>query len=278
MQRQYGWGWDFSYMLSGLVEIHPTYCQELRAGARYDVEDVAAILEAIPQDARARYSEKVLLAAEERHVHKQKAALGEVEVPVAHEVAPAAEVLVVSNGPSTQRHGTALRALIARRGTQVLECNDTRALDGVARTTVVLNPIRAAELAARLPVDELRTLVVGMRHVPGALAGPRTRRVDYALRAGRFDPSNGPTLPGFVVGMLAVALALRARPRRLLLAGFDGFADTGRRAEQAEMQAFWALVREVAGDVEIVAVTPTTYDLPSTSVYALLQASGAADA
>lgn len=274
MQQRYGWGWDFSYMLSGLVQIHPTYCQELKAGSRYDVSDVVAILEDIPVDKRARFSPDELLKAEERYGQRLVSSSGDLVVGGALDPVQSNEVIVVANGPSARRHASAIKVLAERRNATVIECNDTGFLDGMKRTTIVLNPVRLAELVARKPHDEARVLGVGVRHTPSELAREQTFRLDYALRAGRFchgQNGSGIVLPGFVVGMLAIAAALQAQPRRVLLAGFDGFSGTERRAEQAEMEAFWALVRDTVPSVEILSVTPTSYAIPTTSAYVLLQ-------
>ena len=98
-------------------------------------------------------------------------------------------------------------------------------------------------------------------------------RTSFVLRHGVFDPDSAEVvLPSFVVGMLASALALRGKPQRLWLAGFDGFDSVERRAEQAEMDAFWSLLRAhpSANGVALASLLPTTYAVPTTSVYGLL--------
>ncbi len=269
MKRAFGWGWDFSYMLSGLVEIHPTYCQELKAGSRYDLADVAAILQAIPREHRSRYRPEVLLAAENAYIEARRPA-DEREVEALYEPVPADEVLIVANGPHLRRHAEAVRQFIARRAPSVLECNHTGVLDGIRRTTVVMNPVRMEELVRACPGDPTRALITGLTRVPRAL-DEEPARVAYTLDVGQFDPTPGRiVLPAYVVGMLAVAVALGSRPERIYLVGFDGFDDPARRAEQNEMETFWSLARKAAPDVELVSLTPTHYSLPVRSLYGLL--------
>jgi 4-hydroxy 2-oxovalerate aldolase len=269
MRAAYGWGWDFSYMLSGLVEIHPTYCQKLKAGDRYDLVDVAAILDLIPEASRAKYSAEVLLAAETAYGERTQAG-DEIAVTETFAGLDGDDVLIVANGPNLRRHATAVRAFVERHQPTVIECNHTGQLDGIPRTTLVMNSVRIDELAAACPHDEARTLGVGANVVPDTLAGERLARVPFELRVGRFEVTPDLVLPAHVVGMLAVGIGLRAKPRRIFLVGFDGYADADRRAEHTEMETFWSKARELAADVELVSLTPTAYSLTSSSLYGWL--------
>ena len=266
LQAKHGWGWDFSYMLSGLVGIHPMYCQDLKTGARYDLEEVARILEDIPASKRARFDEVELLAAESRFAERKRSAVGEVE-NVAPWVPPRVdEVLVVAGGPSAAAHRAGLLRYIERRKPLVISCNDLPFLDGIERTTVVLNSVRAQELAARGFVDAKSTLATPLRSLPAALKGARVQRVEYALRRGTFDIDGVIALPGFNVGMLAVAMALQCQPRRVLLAGFDGFAP--QVPEHEEMATFFELVRSKTA-TELASLLPTRYELPTRSPFSV---------
>lgn len=274
MQAHYGWGWDFSYMLSGLIGIHPTYCQELKTGSRYDIEDVTSILEAIPPGRRAKFDERELRLAESSvaNGHRAMPQARQVNVPLPrhdHET-----VLICAGGPSLGRHVPGLKKLIERQQPWVLECNDTRLLAGVARTTIVMNSVRMAELISGPgSADPSRTVATGLEFVAGGGEAVNLRSVKYELRAGTFEVGGGAiTLPSFVVGMLAVGVALQAKPKRIYLAGFDGFDDVDRSPEQREMESFWQLVKANLGasGVQIISLLPTSYDLPVQSVYSLL--------
>jgi len=180
----------------------------------------------------------------------------------------------VANGPHLHNHKEALRRFIEVHKPLVLECNDVAPLDGVDRTTVVLNRVRMDELVSRTgALDPSRTIVTGLKSVPAGLKGQRVMGANFTLGAGAFRvDEDSMVLPGYVVGMLAVGLALRAKPRRIYLAGFDGFEDPSRRAEQAEMDTFWELARksDKAAGVDFLSILPTTYGLAARSVYSLL--------
>jgi len=56
MKNKYGWGWNHNYMLTGLKEIHPTYCQRLQS---LPIEDskVQEVLNDIPSSDRTSFKE-----------------------------------------------------------------------------------------------------------------------------------------------------------------------------------------------------------------------------
>ena len=75
-------------------------------------------------------------------------------------------------------------------------------------------------------------------------------------------------LPTPAVFAYALAVAVAGRATRVLLAGFDGYVDGDpRRAE--DQVVFNALLAEPSAP-SVLAVTPTAFDLPMTSIYALL--------
>ena len=59
MKNKYGWGWNHNYMLTGLKEIHPTYCQRLQS---LPIEDsqVQEILSNIPDSDRTLFNESYI--------------------------------------------------------------------------------------------------------------------------------------------------------------------------------------------------------------------------
>ena len=63
LHQKYQWGWDYSYMLGALQNIHPTYCQHLRSTRQYTIEQISHTLGYIEHDKRNKYSETELLRA-----------------------------------------------------------------------------------------------------------------------------------------------------------------------------------------------------------------------
>ena len=56
MKNKYGWGWNHNYMLTGMYEIHPTYCQRLQSLPIKDSK-VQEILKNIPDSDKTSFKE-----------------------------------------------------------------------------------------------------------------------------------------------------------------------------------------------------------------------------
>ena len=65
------------------------------------------------------------------------------------------------------------------------------------------------------------------------------------------------------------AIASSGNAKRVLLAGFDGYREGDLR--QIEMNHTIALHQEVENSISLISITPTTYNINSISIYALLQ-------
>jgi 4-hydroxy 2-oxovalerate aldolase len=73
--------------------------------------------------------------------------------------------------------------------------------------------------------------------------------------------------PSSLVVAYALAMATSGKASRILLAGFDGFgADDPRTVEMEELLTTY---QAAAGALPIVSITPTHYNIPSSSVYSL---------
>ena len=66
MKNKYGWGWNHNYMLTGIKEIHPTYCQRLQALPISDFK-VQKTLNNIDKDDRISFNDTRLLQCPTLH-------------------------------------------------------------------------------------------------------------------------------------------------------------------------------------------------------------------
>ena len=72
MQQVYRWGFSYTYMLSGLLEIHPSYGQQLGSGKGYTQRQIAEILSALEPGQRATFDGTALEAATQRVLRQQR--------------------------------------------------------------------------------------------------------------------------------------------------------------------------------------------------------------
>jgi 4-hydroxy 2-oxovalerate aldolase len=273
LHARYKWGWDFTYMVSGMQNIHPTYCQKLKSTHQFTMGQVANILGAIPEARRTSFNTAALTEATNEVLPLRGSSDGGARVPIPKwNVPPAKSVLIVATGPSVREHSSALQRFIAEHKPLVIECNHTGILAGTNRIMAILNEVRLKELSGSGVLASDIDIVTGLESIPPDLALPNLRHVPCSIAAQTVQADKERvTIPAFVVGMFAPVLAAQTGAERIWLAGFDGFTDAAHASEQQEMHTFWRCFRQQIGPkTEVVSLLPTSYDLPSRSIYSLI--------
>jgi 4-hydroxy 2-oxovalerate aldolase len=267
LKKTFQWGWDYTYMLSALQNIHPTYCQNLRASNQYTIDQVSKILNSIEPSRRSAFDERALLAAID-NVINQPVVVDEAlaGIPL-YEPEPWEKVLVIGTGPGREVFRSELAAFIDQHDPLVIECNpmDTfyeRRSRHYLRA--ILNWMRLRKALARSG-DSSSPIVTGLWGLPISCGGKAdVRKIPcHVGKDGVSVSRDGMTLPAYVVGMFAVGLAILSAPHTIYVAGYDGYADRLSQSQQ-EMEHFWKVL---SPPCPIVSITPTSYTLTTESVY-----------
>lgn len=261
LKNRYGWGWDYTYMLSALQNIHPTYCMNLRAGNQYTIEQVSAILNGIEPSKRQSYNEDALLRAVDIAVNRPLKEDGPlIDIPPYTPV-PGEKFLVIATGPGREQYEQEIREFIRQHQPVVIECNPRNdAFESVSAhyLSAILNWVRLSKLLDH-PRGTRKPVITGIQSVPQHYLGTyivQSVRCHVKKDEVLIDPA-GLTLPAYVVGMYAVGLALLSRPKALYVAGFDGYPDVN-NPKQQEMITFW---KKLPPDVPVLSLTPTSYPI-----------------
>ena len=268
MQARYGWGTNAFYYLAGQHAIHPSFLQELLAGDRYGIEEVLAAVENLRVANARRFDVRTLEGA--RDFFATTSGPG---TWAPREVLDGREVLIVATGPSVAVHREAVEAYVRGRRPYVIVLNAVEPIDpALIDAHAACHPMRLlsdaerhATLATPLiaPVDALPS--------DSPLRGPAKTVLDFGLTVApdAFEMrASSASLPTSTVFAYALAVASAGNASRVLLAGLDGYADGDPR--RAEDQLVLNRFQEDEGTAPLLAITPTAFDLPSASVYALL--------
>ena len=260
------WGEDFSYTLSGIENIHPTYCQSLKSAHQYSIPQVSEILKSIPKQNRHKFNNDSLLRAINTVIHKKKDHDNQKKITKHHTPKHHDTVLILANGPNLKTHLAGVQAYINDHQPLVIQCNAAKyPLDAKHHITAVLNEVRLSECKAGSQI-----IVTGLEKTPKNTKS-NVQHYPYQLKANTFNISNSDiTIPSFLVGGYAFGLALLATPKTVVLAGFDGF-DT-QTHEHIEMNQLFELIlaSKWANKIEYYSLLPTKYDIPVQPVYAHL--------
>jgi 4-hydroxy 2-oxovalerate aldolase len=266
LRREFGWGMNLLYYLAGAYEIHPTYIQEMLSRSRHGTSDLFGALEYL-RDSRAHsFSD----ASFQRAMR--------MEVPPASGTwspagwAEGKDVLLLAPGPRGMAHLAALVQYIRDHQPVVLCLNVNEQIPSdVVTAYAACHPSRLLIEAGKY--QTLRRPIIA----PTALAPARLRQqlesanvLDYGLVTEPDTLEIHPTgcvLPAALVAVYAMAVAESAGAKRILMAGFDGYDEVADPRRQAMAHAL-KCYQTRATALPLLAVTPSSYDVPKGSIYA----------
>ncbi len=267
LKAQYGWGTNPYYYLAGKYGIHPTYIQEMLGDARYDEEDILAVIDHLRAEGGKKFSFDTLDGA--RHFYR-----GEPRgswKPAG--LMAGREVLILGTGPGVAAHRPALEAHIRRTRPLVIALNTQEAIaPDLIDLRIACHPVRLradAETHARLP----QPLITPASMLPDSLRAELGDKelLDFGLgiEPGRFAFHDTHCIaPTSLVLAYALAAATSGQAERILMAGFDGYPAGDRRNDEVEAM-FAAFAASGAGE-QLASITPTSYKgLPARSLYGL---------
>jgi 4-hydroxy 2-oxovalerate aldolase len=266
LQRKYGWGTNPYYYLAGKYGIHPTYIQEMLNDSRYDEADVLAVIENLRRVGGRKFSANTLDAA--RSFYQGE---GKGEWNPAKSFAER-DVLILGSGPGVREHSSALETFIRRHRPVVVALNTQSAVsEGLIDYRVACHPVRLMA-DARKHSESKQPVIMPYSMLPSDVrtSYDPERILDFGLSVefGRFTfGETSCVLPSPLVAAYALAVASSGGASRVLMAGFDGYGADDPRSE--EMQAIFVNYEKSSGACPILAITPTRYKMPLTSIYLL---------
>ncbi len=266
LQNEFGWGSNPYYYYAGKYDIHPSYIQEMLADSRYNAEEVLVVLEHLKLEGARKFSIGALEIARNFYSGKPSGNWAPVDTIEGR------EVLILGSGPEIHSHLKAIESYINRYNPYVIALNTQQSIDET------LIDIRSACHPVRLLADHQehhklpQPLVAPLKMLPQdvqlELQNKKIFDFGISIQAGVFEFHDMHcTLPAPLVIAYALAVATSGRSQRILLAGFDGYsADDPRRSE---IDSIFSLYSKSDNSAPILSVTPTRYEIPEVSIYAL---------
>lgn len=268
LQHECGWGTNAYYYLAGKYGIHPTYIQEMLGDSRYGEEDVLAVIEHLRIEGGKKFSSRTLNSARFFYQSPTQGSWAPAEVLAGR------EVLLLGTGPGVEKHRAAIEAYIRGYKPFVMALNtQAKIAPGLINARLACHPLRLladCEQHATLPQPLITPAGMLPQEVRQVLEGKELLDFGIEVRDGQFEFHEGfCVLPTALVIAYALAISASGGASRILLAGFDGYqADDPRNAE---MNKLLALYRRSVGAVDILAITPSRYDVSAASVYGKLE-------
>lgn len=266
LQNKYKWGTNPYYFLAGKYSIHPTYIQEMLGDSRYDETDVLSVINYLRRVGGMKFSFNTLDTARSFYQGEAKGKWHPGKI------FSGKQVLILGAGPGVRDHSSALETFILKHRPLVLALNTQSSIsDNLIDYRVACHPIRLlADAGAHSRGTQ--SVIMPYSMLPGDVQDSydSKRVLDFGLSVenGKFSFSDMHCiLPLPLVAAYALAVASSGNAHSVLMAGFDGYGADDPRSE--EMQSIFEKYEKTSGACPILAVTPTRYKIPLTSIYLL---------
>jgi len=266
LKNKYLWGTNPFYYLSGKNSVHPTYVQEMMVDPRYKEEDIISVIEHLGSRKGTKYSKNILEESRNYYSQPPKGSWSPVELFYNR------EVLLIGSGPEVSKHKRAIEAYIKDKKPLVLALNAQSLItNDLIDLRIACHPIRLLTDFEKL-MELSKPLITPLSSIPDNILETNQilRTLDYGLgvqNSKNIYNEKFCILTSPLVLSYALAVASSGKAKRVFLAGFDGYsADDSRRIEN---DLIFKAHKETDFAVDLLAVTPTLYNIDSTSIYAL---------
>lgn len=270
LQSSYGWGPHPHYALAARRGIHPTYVQEMVAGSSsYTTEETENMMWGL-QESDSKTFKAAIVEGANRWSNFGEQATGTWDQ---REFFEDRSVLLIGAGASLREHFKAICYWSAGTNMLVLAANFPQNLEGLrVDAHLSCHPLKLANFNfAQIPNGT--PLICPRNFLPiDTLSQTESPRVyDLALELateGTRASVGKVSLSSPSVFAYSVMAALSGGAREVFLAGFDGF-NPGDPRFKVEQQLIGETLA-IYPNASVTAVTPTRFDLPFESIYAIL--------
>ena len=260
LHQEFEWGTNLHYMLSGTHGVHPTYVQRMIADPRFSSEQITETIE------RLGASDGSTFDLDRAADDVSETSTDSNGSWIATDWCAGRPVLIVGPGETVVDRRSDLEHMIRSTGPVVLNLNLRPLIDpGLIDAYVVCNPVRARLDRTEIADGEKVTAPGGQ--MAEVLDGLIVNDWGMSVKSGQFDVSaSGCVVPSGVVAGYAIALASAGTASKILLAGLDGFDHADPR--QLSMAEMLTVAQSHPGAPPIISLTPTTYPVAESSLYA----------
>ena len=265
LQSEYNWGTNLLYYISAQYKIHPTYVQTLLTNHNYSSDRLLEILKKLSSEDSSSYSTKKLNDA---------IAFGNIDCdgdwnPKTE--AMGEEILIIGSGDTCKNHLEAINEFINTKKITVfsLNINQHIAPEKVSYY-VASHPLRILfdfEMYKKLRKPLVAPLALLKKYFKGDVVDVDIKNLGLKITESKIGYENGAVIiPNSMAISYTLALLTTQSVKKAYLVGFDGYAKGD--PKNAEVQAVFDLFKKSCTHTELISLTPTSYDLKQSSIYA----------
>jgi 4-hydroxy 2-oxovalerate aldolase len=267
MKNKCGWGTNPYYYLAGKYGIHPTYIQEMLGDARYNEEDIFAVIDHLRAQGGKKFSFNNLDGARQFYQGEPRGTWSPATLISGR------EVLILGTGPGVAAHRAAVEEYIRKARPIVLALNIQASIDqSLIDLRVACHPVRLladAKAHLELPQPLIAPFSMLPETLKAELSGKEIFDFGLGISPRKFEFHEAHCIvPSALVLAYALAVSKSGRGKRILLAGFDGYPAGDLR--NAEVESVLVAFAAPESATPVLSITPTVYkNLSVQSIYAI---------
>lgn len=264
MQQKFGWGPNPYYYMAGKFGIHPTYVQTMLSDNRYENDEILTVLDEIKKVGGKSYSPDSLELARKFFIKTPQGSWNP------EELIKEKTLLIIGSGPNIHKYSLALENYIKKQKPVVIALNKQ-------------SPVNQNLIDARAACRPLRLLADAEDHnnfqqpliCPASMLPNEVSKIfvnkeiyDFGIfvKENTFEiHDNHCVLPYSLVIAYVLAIGIRGKAQKILLAGFEGYPSGDKR--MLEMEKIFSLYSRNNDAVDLFAVTPSQYNIHHESIF-----------
>ena len=266
MKNKYGWGSNTYYYLSGLYGIHPSFIQGMLVSKSFSPEQIFAVIESLKTKGGKEFSNDLIETYKKYFVGRGKGKYSPVK-DIKNK-----KVLILGSGPGVKNYKKELEIFIKKNKLFVIALNTQNSINSkLINRRAVCNTLRLLtdhKLFKFLP----QKLIIPYQRLSKLIKKKfsSVKKLDFGVEVknDRFQfMKSSAIIPNTLAISYALGIANSGKAKKIYIAGFDGYDEED--PKKREMDELFFLYQSLIKKTELVSITPTKYNIKSTSIHNL---------
>ena len=266
MKVKYKWGTNPYYYLAGQNKIHPTFIQDMLSDSKLEPLDILSIINNLKKNDGKIFTKNLLDVGKNFYKGNTNGTWDPFSLIKGR------DVLIIGSGPGSLKHSKAIEHFIKKNRLFVIALNAQKTIDEKlidlrvsSHTLKVMSDMhiyRKIKQPLALPLDRLPS---NQKEKFKAL---KTFNYGLEVKTGNFVFGKKFSItPNSLTIVYALSIANSGKAKKIFVSGLDGYEKGS--AYGQEMDETLKLYLSIKKSAKLVSITPSSYKIKSTSVYAL---------
>lgn len=265
MKNKYGWGSNPYYYLAGQFSIHPTYIQSMQNDLKLNSDEILTAIENLKKR-NGRVFNKSFIEVGDNLYNKKASGTWNP-----YRLIKGKDVLIIGSGPGSQNHSKAIENFIVKKKPFVIALNTQKSINEelinlrvCCYTLRIMSNTKELKKLSQplvLPLDSLPL------HQKNKFQNTKVYNYGLEINKNKFVfGKNSSITPNSLTICYALSIANSGKAKTIYASGLDGYKIGDRRG--IEMEETLKIYHDLKRKSELIAITPTSYKIKSTSIYA----------